>query len=477
MPYFAHSTASDIVIECTAAFAIADGTTYADPVHTQVVSMDRTLPGSPSRIHRLPAASVVWNDPFMTVPVMASKARGLSPWVWAMKFAAAPFTTPVSGPCSDQIDSIVSSTWSNRRTSTVCTCTLPGRAADTSSAASFRTPARRPHRCTTAPWSTRCRATPRPRPEPPPVIRMRLPSSSRREKACTSVPVVGGEVGTALLVERGDPFPGLAGLAQHLQAGVGHLADAGEVLGVGVERLLEHLECGGGELQDLVSPGPDFLVKLVRRHHLVGQAPLEGLLSGVLAAEEPDLASPLLTDGPGHQAGAETSVERADPRAVLTERLAVGGDGQVTQQVQNVPPADGEPVDRRDGRLRYVADHTVKRVHLEQPALRGPVVARLHPLLLVPAGAERLVARAGEGNDADLVADPGPLERQHELVDGARAEGVVALRPVDHDPGEAVLDLIRHVGEVVHRPFVLPHWLTPARPPLTREIARSADSA
>src|ERR1700732_5537923 len=111
---FAHSTASDIVIACTAAFAIADGTTYADPVHTQVVSVDSTLPGSPSRIHRLPAASVVWNDPFITVPVMAYTARGLSPWVWAMKFAAALFTTPVSGTCSDQIDSIVYTAWRHR---------------------------------------------------------------------------------------------------------------------------------------------------------------------------------------------------------------------------------------------------------------------------------------------------------------------------------------------------------------------------
>src|ERR1700751_6421419 len=209
----------------------------------------------------------------MTVPVMASKARGLSPWVWAMKFAAALFTTPVSGPCPDQIDSIASSTWSNRRTSTVCTCTVPGRAADASSAASFSTPARRPHRWTTAPWSTRWRATPRPRPEPPPVIRMRLPSSRVLQKACMSGPAVAGEVGAALLVERGDPFPGLGGLAEHLQGRVGHLADAGEVLGVGVERLLEHLERGGRELQDLVRPGPDFLPELVGRQHLVGPAP------------------------------------------------------------------------------------------------------------------------------------------------------------------------------------------------------------
>src|SRR5207245_5472062 len=177
MPYFAHSTASDIVIECTAAFAIADGTTYADPVHTQVVSMDSTLPGSPSRIHRLPAASVVWNDPFMTVPVMASKARGLSPWVWAMKFAAALFTTPVSGPCPDQIDSIVSSTWSNRRTSPLGTCTHPERAADPSSAAALSTRARLPHRRTTAPWPTRWRAAPPPTPEPPRVLRIGWTSS------------------------------------------------------------------------------------------------------------------------------------------------------------------------------------------------------------------------------------------------------------------------------------------------------------
>src|SRR5439155_19722193 len=191
------------------------------------------------------------------------------------------FTTPVSGPCSDQIDSIASSTWSNRRTSTVRTCTRPGRAADASSAASFSTPARRPHRCTTAPWSTRWRATPRPRPEPPPVIRMRLPSSSPLEKACMSVAAVGGEVGAALLVERGDPFPGLGGLAEHLEAGVGHLADAGGVLGFGVERLLEQHEGGRRELQDLVRPGPDFLAKLVRRHHLVRHARLEGLLRRV----------------------------------------------------------------------------------------------------------------------------------------------------------------------------------------------------
>src|SRR5216683_6106262 len=92
MPYLAHSTASDIVIACTAALAIADGTTNAEPVQTQVVSVDSTLPGRPPAIHRRPAASVVWKDPFITVRVTASKARGLSCSVGEMKFAAALLT-------------------------------------------------------------------------------------------------------------------------------------------------------------------------------------------------------------------------------------------------------------------------------------------------------------------------------------------------------------------------------------------------
>jgi len=66
MPYFAHTTASDIVIECTAAFAIADGTTYADPVQTQVVSKDSALPGSTSRIHLLSVECSHMRHPALT---------------------------------------------------------------------------------------------------------------------------------------------------------------------------------------------------------------------------------------------------------------------------------------------------------------------------------------------------------------------------------------------------------------------------
>src|ERR1700689_5812068 len=72
IPYRAHSTASDMVIACTAAFPIADGVTNAEPVHTQVVSVERTVPGRPAAIQRLPAAWVVWNGPSLTVALSAS---------------------------------------------------------------------------------------------------------------------------------------------------------------------------------------------------------------------------------------------------------------------------------------------------------------------------------------------------------------------------------------------------------------------
>ena len=77
---------------------MADGVTNAEPVQTHVVMVDSTLPRRPSAIQRLPAACVVWNEPFITVAVTASNARGESDSVGAMKFAAALLTTPVRGP-------------------------------------------------------------------------------------------------------------------------------------------------------------------------------------------------------------------------------------------------------------------------------------------------------------------------------------------------------------------------------------------
>src|SRR5690606_12883963 len=77
-----------------------------------------------------------------------------------------------------------------------------------------------------------------------------------------------------------------------------------------------------------------------------------------------------------------------------------------------------------------------------------------HPLLLVTAGAERLVAGTGQRHHPDLAAGPRPLEREHQFVDGLRPEGVVPIGPVDGDPRQSVVDLVGDVGEFGHRTSV-----------------------
>src|SRR5271154_6768462 len=98
-----------MVIACSAVLAIADGTTKADPVQTQVTRLLTTEPLRPPAIQRLPVARVTWKLPSITVEVTARKPRGLRSLVGAMKLAAALLTSPVSGP-SLQIRSIMAST-------------------------------------------------------------------------------------------------------------------------------------------------------------------------------------------------------------------------------------------------------------------------------------------------------------------------------------------------------------------------------
>jgi hypothetical protein len=59
MPYVAHSTASERVIASTPAFAAADGTTKAEPVHAYVVTMFRIQPPAPRSIMPRPTAFVM----------------------------------------------------------------------------------------------------------------------------------------------------------------------------------------------------------------------------------------------------------------------------------------------------------------------------------------------------------------------------------------------------------------------------------
>ena len=111
---------------------------------------------------------------------------------------------------------------------------------------------------------------------------------------------------------------------------------------------------------------------------------------------------------------------------------------------------DGEAVDGSDHRLRHVADHPVQGVDLEQTAVRRAVITGLGALLLIPAGAEGLLSGTGQADRAYLGTAPSQLERLDELVDGLRTEGVVAFRPVDGDPRQAVINLVGDIGKLSH---------------------------
>src|ERR1700746_3059280 len=97
---------------------MAEGATNAEPLQPQGVRFASTDPGSPSAIQRRPTASVVLNEPVITVEVTASNARGLKLTVGAMKFAAALFSKLVRGPCRCQISATAAAPWSKSRTFT-----------------------------------------------------------------------------------------------------------------------------------------------------------------------------------------------------------------------------------------------------------------------------------------------------------------------------------------------------------------------
>ena len=110
--------------------------------------------------------------------------------------------------------------------------------------------------------------------------------------------------------------------------------------------------------------------------------------------------------------GAVAAVERADLRAGLAEAGVVGRDRQVAHDVEHVAAADGVAGDHGDDRLRRAPDLHVEvgDVEAADALLAERVVAdvaRVAPDPLVAAGAERLVALAGEDDHADVGILPG----------------------------------------------------------------------
>jgi hypothetical protein len=178
--------------------------------------------------------------------------------------------------------------------------------------------------------------------------------------------------------------PALVGVDEELEAVEGEVGEPAEVVGVGVERVLEEAQGGRGVRADPAAPLEGRGKQLVERDDGVDEPPPLGGLGVEEVEQEPDLAAPLLADDAGEVGRAETGVERADPWTALAEARVLGGDGEVAQHVQHVAPADRDAVDGGDDRLRDVADDAVQTLDLEGAPLRLAVRAGLARSLTSP---------------------------------------------------------------------------------------------
>jgi hypothetical protein len=219
--------------------------------------------------------------------------------------------------------------------------------------------------------------------------------------------------------------------------------------------LLEDLQRGGGEGEDLICPAPHLGVQLRPRDDLVDEAPLARRLGIELAAQEPDLSRALLAHDSRQVAGPQPCVEGADARPGLPEAGRVRGDREIAQHVKHMTSADGIAVDGCDNRLGDIAQRPMQRLDLEQARLGRPVVTSLLPLLLVSARAERPIARSSQADDADVGTRPRMLQAANQLVDCPGTERVQPVGTVDGDRRQAGVDLIEHILKVAqHRPLL-----------------------
>src|SRR5690606_10550798 len=112
-----------------------------------------------------------------------------------------------------------------------------------------------------------------------------------------------------------------------------------------------------------------------------------------------DLAGTLLANHPGQIGGTEAGVYRADLGSGLAEDGVIGSNAQVADHMQHMTTADGKTIDPGDHRLGHLTDQGLQLLH-RQPDDAATVVLSVM-CALITAGAERLVPRSGQYDDAD----------------------------------------------------------------------------
>jgi hypothetical protein len=129
---------------------------------------------------------------------------------------------------------------------------------------------------------------------------------------------------------------------------------------------------------------------------------LQGLLGVVLAAKIPDLASFFIADHARKQAHAVTRVEAADFGASLPEDRILGGNGQITDHVQNMAATNCITSHQRDHGFGHLADQPL---HFQDIQARNAILANVATVsahALIAARTKRLIARACEQYDSHI---------------------------------------------------------------------------
>nr|GFC78629.1 hypothetical protein [Tanacetum cinerariifolium] len=134
---------------------------------------------------------------------------------------------------------------------------------------------------------------------------------------------------------------------------------------------------------------------------------------------------------------AKAAVERAHIGAGLAEAGVFGRHGQVADYVQHVAAADGPAGHHRNHGLGDAANHLLQVEHVEAGHGISAHVAAVAAHALVAARAEGASALAGEDDDADVGAVAANVHGLNHFLHRERREGVVYLRPVDADFGNA----------------------------------------
>src|SRR5690606_9502754 len=134
------------------------------------------------------------------------------------------------------------------------------------------------------------------------------------------------------------------------------------------------------------------LLELIVWHHLVDQAELQSLTRCDLWIAKPDFFRFFLANEVFQIPSPVAGIERAHHRPYLPKDGALLGNGEVTHDLQDITPADGETVDAGDNRFLQPID---RFVHLQRRESSG-VKGRFRHTLLAATDAEELVSRPGD---------------------------------------------------------------------------------